>query len=93
MGWLIATAECIKKLTVLKSIFEISSGSINQIFLNNFIQNGAFELYLRKTRNVFKKRMEIAVNSIKNMSLPKDRMDRTRWRLYDMDKAVDPVNG
>ena len=65
IGWIIGTSECIKKLTVLKSVFEISSGTINQLFLYNFFNKGAFELHLRKTMSVFKKRMKVATNALK----------------------------
>jgi GntR family transcriptional regulator/MocR family aminotransferase len=66
IGWIIGTPECIKKLTVFKSIFEISSGTLNQMFLHNFLISGAFDLHLRKTIRVFKRRMAVAVASIKN---------------------------
>ena len=56
IGWIIGTPECIKKLTVFKSIFEISSGTLNQMFLYNFLISGAFNLHLRKTIRVFKKK-------------------------------------
>jgi DNA-binding transcriptional MocR family regulator len=65
IGWIVAEPECIKKLTVLKSIFEISSGTINQIFLYKFFKKGAYELHLRKTMRVFRKRMKVAILSIK----------------------------
>lgn len=65
IGWIIASPECIKKLTVVKSIFEISSSSINQLFLYNFLRQGAFDLHLRKTVRIFKKRMKVAVNAMK----------------------------
>lgn len=76
IGWMIGTPECIKKLTVLKSIFEISSGSINQIFLYNFFSKGAFELQLRKTMRAFKKRMKVAVASIKKY-IPAEKIEWT----------------
>jgi DNA-binding transcriptional MocR family regulator len=66
IGWITGTPECIKKLTVFKSIFEISSSTLNQMFLYNFLIRGAFDLHLRKTIRVFKRRMGIAVTSIKN---------------------------
>jgi len=65
IGWIIGDPECIKKLTVLKSIFEISSSTINQIFLYKFFKNGAYELHLRKTMRIFRKRMRVAIFSIK----------------------------
>jgi DNA-binding transcriptional MocR family regulator len=65
IGWLTGSEECVKKLSVMKSILEISSGSINQIFLHRFIVNGAFELHIRKTMRIFRKRMRAAVVAIK----------------------------
>ena len=74
IGWIIATPECIKKLTVLKSVIDISSGTINQIILFNFFNRGAYELHLRKTIRVFRKRMKIAVSSIKKY-IPADKIE------------------
>jgi DNA-binding transcriptional MocR family regulator len=74
IGWLIGAEECVKKLSVLKSIFEISSGSVNQIFLHRFIVNGAFELHIRKTMRIFRKRMKVAIISIKRF-LPPEKIE------------------
>lgn len=76
IGWIVASNECIKKLTVLKSIFEISSGSVNQIFLYNFIKKGAFDLHLRKMIRVFKRRMKVAIAAVKRY-LPQDKIEWT----------------
>lgn len=75
IGWIIGTPDCIKKLTVLKSIFEISSGTINQMFLYRFFNKGAFELHLRKTMKVFRQRMKVAIHSIKKYVPP----DKIEW--------------
>lgn len=70
IGWIIGTPDCIKKITVLKSVFEISSSTLNQMFLCNYLVNGAFDLHLRKTIRVFKKRMNVAVAAIKKYVFP-----------------------
>ena len=77
IGWITGAPECIKKLTVVKSIFEISSGTINQIFLYNFFQKGYFESHLRKTIKVFRRRMKVAVNAIKKY-VPADKIEWTK---------------
>ena len=74
IGWIIGTPECIKKLTVLKSIFEISSSTLSQMFLYNYLIRGAFDLHLQRTIRVFKRRMKVAVTSIKNF-IPAERID------------------
>jgi DNA-binding transcriptional MocR family regulator len=76
IGWIIGSPECIKKLTVLKSIFEISSSTMNQMLLYHFFKRGAFELHLRKTMRVFRKRMKVAINSIKKY-VPAERIEWT----------------
>ena len=74
IGWIIGSPECIKKLTVLKSILEISSSTINQMLLYQFFRNGAFELHLRKTMRLFRKRMKVAISSIKKY-IPSDKIE------------------
>ncbi len=76
IGWIVGTNECIKKLTVLKSIFEISSSTLNQMFLYNFLIKGSFNLHLQKTIRVFNKRMKVAISSIKEY-LPSEKIEWT----------------
>lgn len=76
IGWVVGTYECIKKLTVVKSIFEISSGTLNQMFLYNFLARGSFGLQLQKTIRVFKKRMRAAISSVKEY-IPSDKIEWT----------------
>lgn len=75
-GWIIASYECIKKLTVVKTIFEISSGTISQILIAKFIKKGAYELHLRKMMRIFRKRMRVAVQSVKKFIPP----ERIEWK-------------
>jgi DNA-binding transcriptional MocR family regulator len=76
IGWIVGTPECIKKLTVLKSIFEISSGTLNQMFLYDFLIKGSFDLHLRKTIRVFKRRMKMAISSVKEF-IPAEKIEWT----------------
>jgi 2-aminoadipate transaminase len=64
-GWIIANHECIRNLTAIKTIFEISSGSLNQIFLYRFLKSGSYELHLRKMMRAFRKRMNMTIDSIR----------------------------
>lgn len=76
IGWMVATQECIKKITVVKSIFEISSGTLNQMFLYNFLVKGAFDMHLQKTIRVFRKRMKVAVSSVRKY-IPAEKIEWT----------------
>lgn len=75
-GWIIAGHECIKKLTVVKTVFEISSGTISQILLSKFIEKGAYELHLRKMMRIFRKRMRVAIVAVKRYISA----ERIEWR-------------
>jgi DNA-binding transcriptional MocR family regulator len=72
-GWIIANKECVRNLTAIKTVFEISSGSLNQFFLYRFLQSGLYELHLRKMMRAFRKRMNIAISSIRR-HIPAERI-------------------
>jgi DNA-binding transcriptional MocR family regulator len=74
IGWLVGSAECIKKLTVVKSILEISSTTISQMLLYELFTRGVYEIHLRKTMKVFRKRMKVAISSIKKY-LPESKIE------------------
>jgi DNA-binding transcriptional MocR family regulator len=76
IGWIVGTPECIRKLTVVKSIFEISSATLNQMFLYQFLMKGAFHLHLQKSIRAFNKRMKVAVASVKEY-IPAEKIEWT----------------
>jgi len=73
LGWIIADEECIKRLTTLKTIFDLSSNTFSQIMLHEFCKNGYYELHIRKFLRAFKKRMRTALKSLKTY-MPADKV-------------------
>ena len=65
LGWIIADGECIRQLTALKTIFDLSTNTFSQIMIHRFCKSGYYELHIRKFLRVFKKRMKVALKALK----------------------------
>lgn len=68
-GWIIAGKECIRQLSALKTISDISSNTLTQALLHQFCKRGYYELHIRKMLRIFRKRMKIALKALK-MHIP-----------------------
>lgn len=65
LGWVVADIECIKQLTSLRTIFDLSSNTINQIMLHKFFMEGYYELHIRRMLRAYKSRMQRALKALK----------------------------
>ena len=65
LGWIIADKECIRKLTALKTIFDLSTNTFSQVLIYHFCNLGYYELHLRKCLRAFRKRMKVALKALK----------------------------
>lgn len=72
LGWIIADKECIKRLTALKTIFDLSTNTFSQLLMYQYCKSGQYELHIRKCLRAFRKRMKTALKSLKKY-LPKDK--------------------
>ena len=66
LGWIIADKECIKQLTSLKTLFDLSSNTFCQTMLYQFCDSGYYELHIRKCLRAFKSRMKTALKAFKS---------------------------
>ena len=66
LGWIIADKECIKRLTSLKTLFDLSSNTFCQTMLYQFCDSGYYELHIRKCLRAFKSRMKTALKALKS---------------------------
>jgi DNA-binding transcriptional MocR family regulator len=64
LGWIIADNECIRRLTSLKIMFDLSSNTFSQLMLHQFCNIGYYELHIRKLLRVFKSRMKTAIKEL-----------------------------
>jgi len=65
LGWIIAGRECIRRLTALKTIFDLSANTFSQMLMYRYCISGQYELHIRKCMRVYRKRMTIALKSLK----------------------------
>ncbi len=73
LGWIVADKECIRRLTSLKTMFDLSSNTFSQIMLHQFCNNGYYELHIRKLLRVFKSRMKTALKTMRTF-FPADKV-------------------
>ncbi len=75
LGWIIADKECIRQLTALKTIFDLSTNTFSQIMIHRFCKSGYYELHIRKVLREFRKRMKVTLKALKTHMPP----DKVTW--------------
>jgi DNA-binding transcriptional MocR family regulator len=63
IGFVIADAELISRLTAVKRFTDLSASTMVQVALNHFCRSGCYERHIRKMHRVFRKRMQVALDS------------------------------
>jgi DNA-binding transcriptional MocR family regulator len=61
IGFVMADAECIERLTAVKRFADLSASNLIQIALNDFCRRGCYERHIRRMHRVFRKRMQAAL--------------------------------
>jgi DNA-binding transcriptional MocR family regulator len=61
IGFVMADAECIERLTAVKRFTDLSASNLVQIVLNDFCRQGCYERHIRRMHRVFRKRMQVAL--------------------------------
>lgn len=65
IGWITADKECIDRITAIKRFSDLSSGNLVQIVLHDFLQRGYYDLHLKRLHRIFRKRMQVALDAMK----------------------------
>ncbi len=66
MGWITADKDCIRRLTALKRVADLRCGNLIQTSLAHFCQQGYYDLHLRRLHRVFRHRLEVALQTMKD---------------------------
>ncbi len=66
LGWIAADKECIERLVSLKIFSDISSNLPVQAALAEFGSNGFYDMHIKKIHRIFRKRMVLALKTMKN---------------------------
>ncbi len=72
-GWVIAGKECIRRLTAIKTMTDLSSNTLSQVMLYRFCRTGDYELHIRRIMRTFRKRMKTALRALKQY-MPADKV-------------------
>jgi DNA-binding transcriptional MocR family regulator len=75
-GWIAADRDFIRRITALKRVTDLSSNSVIQSAMNEFISRGYYDLHIRRMHRIFKKRMLAMIEALQSM-LPGDHIS---WR-------------
>jgi DNA-binding transcriptional MocR family regulator len=73
MGWIAADRDIIRRIAALKRVTDLSSNSVIQSSMSEFLQRGYYDLHIRRMHRKFKKRMLTAIEALK-ARLPEGRV-------------------
>jgi DNA-binding transcriptional MocR family regulator len=66
IGWVTADRECIDRLTAIKRFSDLSSGTLVQIVLFEFMKRGYYDLQLKRMHRIFRRRMKLALDTMED---------------------------
>jgi DNA-binding transcriptional MocR family regulator len=76
IGFIMADAACIERLTAVKRFTDLSASNLAQIVLNDFCRRGCYERHIRRMHRAFRKRMKVALAAARDF-LPAARVQWT----------------
>ena len=65
VGWIAADRECIQRLMAIKRFADLTSSTLVQAALSAFIRNGYYDLHLKRMHRMFRKRLTVALNALR----------------------------
>ncbi|PEA54931.1 GntR family transcriptional regulator [Bacillus pseudomycoides] len=90
VGWILADKELINCLESVKRARTIHTSTLDQAVLYQYLHDGYFEKYLKKTKSVYKKKYELAVHACHEY-IPFQRMtgDGGLHLFIELEKGMD----
>ncbi|HAQ64623.1 MAG TPA: hypothetical protein DCR43_02010 [Bacteroidales bacterium] len=64
-AWIIAPIDCIRRITIVKMMSDITSNTLSQAIIYRFCRLGYYELHLRRMMRIFRRRMKTALKALK----------------------------
>jgi GntR family transcriptional regulator/MocR family aminotransferase len=98
IGWIAAAKECISKIIPLMRSAAISGNTLDQAALYSFCRSGHYDMHIKRTHRVYRKRMELTIKAIKEY-LPLEHIVFTKpsggftlwFELKNIDKSEDEI--
>lgn len=76
LGWISAPKECIERLTTLKRTSDLNSPMPIQAVIEQFCNNGFYDIHIKKINKIYKKRMQLTLDLLKGIKNPK-----VKWHI------------
>jgi 2-aminoadipate transaminase len=64
LGWLVAPAKAMSRITIAKRASNLSTNSISQVLLAEFLSRGLYEKHLTIVRDLYKKRRDTMLGAL-----------------------------
>jgi len=65
IGWIAAERECIHRLLAIKRFSDLTSNYVLQAAINEFCQQGYYDLHIKRMHRIFRKRMQTALDAMR----------------------------
>ena len=72
-GWIAADKEFIGRINALKRVTDLTSNSVIQAAMSEFIRRGYYDLHIKRMHRIYKRRMSTAVEALRSW-LPSGRV-------------------
>jgi DNA-binding transcriptional MocR family regulator len=76
IGWIAAEKECITRLVAIKRFSDLTTSFLLQAAINEFCQQGYYDIHIKRMHRIYRKRMQAAQTAIEEF-LPKDKVSWT----------------
>jgi len=70
IGWITADKECVQRIAAIKRFCDLSSSNLAQIVMHEFCMAGFYDRHLKRLHRIFRRRMEVALKTIKEFFPP-----------------------
>jgi DNA-binding transcriptional MocR family regulator len=76
IGWIAAERACIMRLTAIKRFSDLTTSFLLQAAINEFCEQGYYDIHIKRMHRIYRKRMCTALNAISEF-MPEDKVSWT----------------
>lgn len=86
VGWLVAPAEVIARIRMAKRASDLSTNSMAQVLLANYLRQGLYSEHLERVKSIYRRRRDAMLRSLRK-HLPNFRISDETEELDDPERA------
>jgi DNA-binding transcriptional MocR family regulator len=65
VGWIAADRDCIRRLTAVKRLTDLTSNHLAQVFMHRFCEEGHYDKHLRRLHRAYRKRLDLTLQTMR----------------------------